>query len=240
MNKRIVMIAFKYLPLLLFPIFSVNPLQAQKDNALSPKEKQEGWVLLFDGTSTNNWRPYKNKASDGWKIENGELINKKDGVKNRADMITKEEYDSFEFVIDWKVDKGANSGIVYHANEKNNSSYESGPEYQLIDDKGYPQALEDWQKSGADYDMHPPTKVVSKPAGEYNHTRIVVKGAHVEHWLNGEKVADFDFWTPEWNALKAKSKFKDNKEWGMAKKGYIALQDHGGGISFKNIKIKKL
>jgi hypothetical protein len=213
---------------------------AGKDNTLSPQEKKEGWKLLFDGTSTKGWRTYQNKTSDGWMVANGELSCKLAGVKKRADLITAEKYDNFELSIDWKVAPGANSGIVYRATEKYGSSYESGPEYQLIDDNGYKDKLEDWQKSGADYNMHPPAKLAAKPAGEYNTTKIIVNKAHVEHWLNGEKVADFELWTPEWQELKAKSKFKDKADWAMAKSGYIALQDHGGGLWFKNIKIKKL
>jgi hypothetical protein len=210
------------------------------DNTLTEKERKEGWKLLFDGKTTKGWKTYKNKQSDGWQIANGELSCKSEGVKSRADLITVEQYGDFELSIDWKVAPGANGGIVYRCNEENGSSYESGNEYQLIDDLGYKDKLEDWQKSGADYAMHPPTKLAANAAGQYNTTRIVAKGAHVEHWLNGEKVADFEMWTPEWEALKAKSKFADKADWAKSKKGQIALQDHGGGLTFKNIKIKKL
>jgi hypothetical protein len=211
-----------------------------KDNTLTTNEKNQGWKLLFNGVDTKGWRPYKNAPSDGWEVINGELVNKKAGVKNRADLITIDKYDDFEFSVDWKVEKGANSGIVYRCVEGKGPSYESGPEYQLIDDNGYEHKLEDWQKSGSNYAMHPPSKLTTKPVGEYNTTRIVVKGAHVEHWLNNEKVVEYDFWTPEWQELKTKGKWKDAKDYGLAKTGYIALQDHGGGISFKNIKIRKL
>jgi hypothetical protein len=220
-------------------VSAFRPFQ-NKDNTLSAAEKKAGYILLFDGKNTNGWRSYNNKPSDGWEIVNGEIHNKETGVQHRADLTTVEEYGDFELLVDWKVGKSANSGILYRVIEGDRASYETGPEYQLIDDHGYHAKLEDWQKSGADYAMHPPSAIASKPAGEYNHTKIIVKGAHVEHWLNGQKVADFDFWTPEWNALKAKGKWKDAKEYGMAKKGHIALQDHGGGIWFKNIKIRKL
>ena len=110
----------------------------------------------------------------------------------------------------------------------------------LIDDLGYPHKLNETQYSGSNYDMHPPGKHTAKPAGEWNTTKIVVKGAHVEHWLNGEKVVDYEFWTPEWQALKEKSKWKDAKDYGMAKQGHLALQDHGGGVWFKNLKVRKL
>lgn len=210
------------------------------DTILTPDEKKAGWVLLFDGKTTNGWRPYRNQASEGWEVVNGQLHCKEGNIAHRADLITIEQYDNFELVFDWKINKGYNSGVIYRAAESNRPAYETGPEYQLIDDEGYPDKLEDWQKSGADYAMHPPSSLASKPAGEYNQTKIVVNGAHVEHWLNGKKVVDFELWTPEWNALKAKSKWKDAQQYGMVKKGHIALQDHGGGIWFKNIKLRKL
>jgi 3-keto-disaccharide hydrolase len=212
----------------------------QGDNELTANEKKEGWILLFDGANIDDWRTYQNKEEDSWEIRDGQLYCKREGVSKRADLISRETFDDFELSIDWKVDHGANSGIIYRANEEHSASYESGPEYQLIDDEGYPEKLEDWQKSGSDYDMHPPAKIVSKPAGEYNHTVIKASGRHIEHWLNGEKVADFIIGSPEWIARKTKSKWKDLPNWGLASKGYICLQDHGGGIWFKNIKIRRL
>lgn len=183
---------------------------------------------------------YQNIPSDGWEVAGGELISKKEGVTKRADLITVDQYDNFELSFNWKVDKGANSGVIYHALEGDQPSYESGPEYQLIDDNGYVDKLEDWQKSGADYAMHAPMTLAAKPVGEYNHTKIVVNKSHVEHWLNGVKVVDFELWSPEWQQLKEKGKWKDIKDYGMAKKGYIAFQDHGGGVRFKNVKLRQL
>ena len=234
---KITMVASAAITVALFSFY--HPAQT-KDNELSTAEKKAGWKLLFDGKSTDSWRAYQNIANDSWEVLNGELHCKQDGVTKRADLITKDEYASFELQADWKVSKGANSGILYHVLETHRASYETGPEYQLIDDLGYEGKLEGWQKSGADYAMHPPLKIASKPVGEYNHARIVVKGDHVEHWLNGEKVADFHAWTPEWGKLKKEGKWKDYPDYGIAKSGYIALQDHGGGIWFKNIKIREL
>jgi 3-keto-disaccharide hydrolase len=183
---------------------------------------------------------YQNKPCDSWTVANGELYCKKEGTTKRADLISADEYDNFELSVDWKVAPGANSGIIYRASEDHGASFESGPEYQIIDDNGYVDKLEDWQKSGADYAMHAPTSLAAKPVGEFNNTRIVVNNAHVEHWLNGQKVADFELWSPEWQKLKAEGKWKDAKDYGMAKSGFIAFQDHGGGVWFKNIKLKKL
>ncbi|MGZ5133954.1 MAG: 3-keto-disaccharide hydrolase, partial [Flavitalea sp.] len=191
----------------------------EKDNVLSDAEKKAGWKLLFDGNTTKGWRMYQDKPSDGWEVVQGELISKKEGVTKRADLITADQYDNFELVFDWKVEKGANSGVIYRALENDKPSFESGPEYQLIDDNGYVDKLEDWQKSGADYAMHAPSTLAAKPVGEYNRTKIVVNKGHVEHWLNGVKVVEFELWTPEWQQLKAQGKWKDAKDYGMAKKG---------------------
>ena len=212
----------------------------QKDNTLTSDEKKQGWILLFDGESTKGWKGYKGREQEGWVVQNGELVCKEDDIKKRADLLTVGQYDNYELLIDWKIAPKHNSGIIYRCTEENGASFESGPEYQLIDDINYPGKLSDKQLSGANYDMHAPSSKVSKPAGEFNTTKIVVNRGHVEHWLNGVKVVEYEFWTPEWDAVKAQSKWKDVKPYGMAKTGHIALQDHGGGVSFKNVKIKPI
>jgi hypothetical protein len=212
----------------------------EKENTLSAKEKEQGWVLLFDGSTTNGWRNYKSAEADSWAVANGELYCKENGVNKRADLVTVNQYENYELAIDWKIVPKKNSGIIYMVTEENNASFESGPEYQLIDDLGYPDKLQDKQLSGANYDMHAPTVKVANPAGQYNRTKIVINNGHVEHWLNGTKVADYQLWIPEWEQLKAGSKWKDVKTYGMSKKGHIALQDHGGGVYFKNIKLRQL
>lgn len=226
--------------LVAFVMSGLSFIPSQPDNTLTESEKKAGWQLLFDGKTIDGWRPFKNRELDSWEVLNGELHTKRENQIKHGDLITKQQYADFELKVDWKVEKGANSGIIYHVLETHDISYETGPEYQLIDDVNYSEKLEDWQKSGADYAMHAPGSLMAKPAGEYNQTRLVVKGDHIEHWLNGVKVADFHAWTPEWEQLKNAGKFKDYPDYGKAKKGYIALQDHGGGVWFKNIKIRKL
>jgi hypothetical protein len=203
-------------------------------------EKDSGWKNLFDGKTLNGWRTYRNEPADSWEVVDGQLHAKPGAGLHRADLVTTESYGSFDLQWDWKVDKGANSGMLYHVQETHEQPYETGPEYQLIDDSGYPGKLEDWQKSGADYAMHPPLHMAVKPRGEYNHSRIVVSGDHIQHWLNGVLVADFRAWTPEWLQLKQKGKWKDYPDYGNAKTGLIDLQDHGGGVWFRNIRIKVL
>ncbi|MBC7849595.1 MAG: DUF1080 domain-containing protein [Chitinophagaceae bacterium] len=211
-----------------------------EDNVLSAKEKKAGWTLLFDGKSLNGWKSFKGRQQDGWTVANGELYCKSEEVPKRSDLITSEMYDNYELDFDWKISAQHNSGVVYRCTEDNGATYESGPEFQLIDDLGYPGKLSDKQLSGANYDMHAPTLKVVKPAGEFNNSKIIVNKAHVEHWLNGVKVVEYELWSPEWEATKAISKWKDVKPYGMSKTGYIALQDHGGGIAFKNVKLRKL
>ena len=214
-----------------------------KDNSLTQSEKKSGWKLLFDGKTLNGWRMYQNIATECWGINNGELYCKGDNNeenKLRADIITTEQYDNFELSVDWKIDPESNSGIMYQVTEQYEKPYLSGPEYQIIDDIGFPQKLEDWQMTGADYAMYTASSRPTKPIGQYNTSRIIVKGAHQEYWLNNVKVVDFEAFTPDWENRKATGKWKIAPEYGIAKNGYICLQDHGGGVWFKNIKIRKL
>ena len=223
-------------------LFLLAPFQSssQSDNAITRKEKKEGWILLFDGKTLNGWKGFKDRAAAGWAVENGELLCKEGNIKGRSDLITTDQFENFELSIDWKIAPRHNSGIIYMVTEETGATYESGPEYQLIDDLGYPDPLKDVQLSGSNYDMHPPLEKVVKPAGEYNTTRILVNKGHVEHWLNGVKVVEYELWTSEWEQTKLQSKWKDVATYGQSATGHIALQDHGGGVWFKNIKLRKL
>ncbi|HYK57710.1 MAG TPA: DUF1080 domain-containing protein, partial [Flavisolibacter sp.] len=158
----------------------------------------------------------------------------------RADLITTGQYENFDLSFDWKISPQGNSGVMYLVTEEFPAAYLSGPEYQLIDDLNFPSKLEDWQKTGANYAMDAAPAAQPKPVGEWNHTRIVVDKGHVEHWLNGTKVVDYQLWTEEWKQKKATGKWKDAPGYGLSKKGHIALQDHGSEAWFKNIKIKEL
>lgn len=228
--------AIQSLFILLMPFLA----QAQSDNTLTKKEKKEGWTLLFDGKTLKGWKGFKDRAAAGWQVENGQLMCKEGNIQGRSDLITTAMYENFELKIDWKIAPKHNSGIIYMVTEEAGATYETGPEYQLIDDLGYPDPLKDVQLSGANYDMNPPAKKVAKPAGEYNETRILVNKGHVEHWLNGVKVVEYELWTPEWEQTRANSKWKDVETYGQSASGYLALQDHGGGVWFKNIKLRKL
>ena len=224
---------------IILSLFSCS--QKEKLNTLSQKEIDEGWELLFDGKTLDNWKTFNAGAVTGWKIIDGVLCNSGVGSDHGGDIITKKEYGDFELYLEWKVDSQSNSGIFYHVQEGlTNAIYESGPEYQLIDDKGWPTQLEDHQYSGANYGMNAPKNAKVVPIDKWNTTRIIVNGQHVEHWLNGTKVVEYELWTPEWEELKAGSKWADAPEYGMAKSGHIGLQDHGGQTMFRNIKIREL
>ena len=213
--------------------------QNDKINTLSEKEKKEGWQLLFNGKDLNGWRTFQGKDISGWKVIDGVLNNSGVGSDHGGDIITKAKFQNFELALEWKIAPQSNSGIFYHVNEKIGTAiYESGLEYQLIDDKGWPDRLRDDQHSGANYGMHAPKNAVVKDSNEWNQTRIVVDGTHVQHYLNGVKVVDYQLWDNDWLLLKEKGKWKDYPYYGMARKGPIGLQDHGGLAQFRNIKIK--
>ncbi len=219
-------------------------------NTLTKKEAAEGWVLLFDGETTNGWRNYNSTdPNTAWHVVDGCLQAKGSGDDATGYIVTEKEYENFILSWDWKLSKGGNSGMLYHVVESPRFSvpYVTGPEYQLIDVEGWEEAnaptkLEEWQKLGVDYAMHLPdqSKMKVNPQGEWNNSMIVFDNGHVEHWLNGEKIVEFEAWTDDWFARKASGKWGNATEYGLASKGVICLQDHGYPASFRNIKIKEL
>ena len=210
-------------------------------NALTGAERAAGWRLLFDGKTTAGWHTFGKDRVVGWEIAGGELVALGQGGDHANDVLTDEEFENFELMVDWKFSPKAKSGIFYNVVEKGyDMAYATGPEYQLIDDDGWPDKLEAWQQTAANYAMHTPTKKATKPIGQWNQTRIVVNRGHVQHWLNGAKVVEYDLWTPEWERLVKAGKWKDYPGYGRAKLGRIGLQDHGNKISFRGIKIRPL
>lgn len=215
------------------------------DNYITNTQLKLGWQPLFDGKTTNGWHTYGAKTVRGWAVENGELVALgQAGHEGSAnDIVTDREFENFELELDWKISPTGNSGIFFNVVEDPAlypAVYATGPEYQLIDDVGFPAKLENWQKTAANYAMHEAPKARPKPVGQYNHTRLVVNQGRVEHWLNGKKVVEYQLWTPEWETLVRTGKWKDYPGYGRAKRGRIGLQDHGSKIWFKNIKIREL
>lgn len=211
-------------------------------NVLTPDEVANGWQLLWDGKTFNGWHTFNKDSVIGWEIKDGLLISLGQGGDYANDIVTDKEFENFELSIDWKLSPGGNSGLFFNAVEKKYPQiYAMAPEYQLIDDLGFPEKIEDWQKTAACYGMYvaDSTKTL-KPIGEFNNSKIVVKNGHVEHWLNGKKVVEYQMWSDDWNKRLKDAKWKDFPDFGTAKKGKIGIQDHGQSNSFKNIKIKVL
>ena len=215
----------------------------ETNNTLTDAQKAEGWKLLFNGQTLDGWQFYKGKEATNWVVIDGSLHSKSDSSKV-ADIRTTEQYGNFELAFDFKVSPKGNSGVMYRVTEEFDEPYYSGPEYQVIDDKGWPDKLSDSQKTASNYDMNAAPQDNAKPAGEWNTGKIVVNGNHVEHYLNGAKVVEYDFNSDDWKKRKAASKWKDAKGYGMAKSGYIDFQAHkdenGGEIWYRNIMIKTL
>ncbi|QZT38457.1 DUF1080 domain-containing protein [Halosquirtibacter xylanolyticus] len=210
-------------------------------NHLTKQEQKQGWELLFDGKTTNGWRTYGKDDISGWKVIDGVLYNSGKGSDHGGDIITMKEYDNFELYIEWRIDSKSNSGIFYHVNDKvENAIYKTAPEYQLLDDKGWPTKLNASQYTGANYAMNPPTGAEVRPLHEFNNSRIIVNGPHVEHWLNGVKVVDYELWSESWEQNVKDCKWSKYPNYGRFKKGHIGLQDHGGSTRFRNIKIRRL
>lgn len=224
-------------------IISRSYSQNAVDNTLSKEQKEQGYKLLFDGKTMNGWRTYQNKSAESWSVDSGTLHCKGSSANYgaiTADLVTKDEYENFDLTVDWKISPKGNSGILYMVREDSAYSYLSGPEYQIVDDKNFPEKLKDWQLTAANYAMDPAPTAIPSPVGEWNHTRIVVNNGHVEHWLNDKKVVEYELYSDDWKKKKMAGKWKDVSSYGQSKKGHISFQNHGSEAWFKNIKIKEL
>lgn len=223
---------------------------AQPVNKLTKKEKKEGWTLLFNGKDFSGWRQCNGKAmpanwvleDDAMKVVIGE--GKKPGQGANGDILFGDKkFKNFELSIDWKASKMANSGIFFNVREvPGKPIYYAAPEIQVLDNKDATDNKIDSHLAGSLYDMLPADPKTVKPAGEWNTIVIKVKDGQVTHTQNGAQVVKYSLWTPEWDALVAKSKFKSFPGFteGIAKEGYIGLQDHGYEVWFRNIKIREL
>ena len=223
---------------------------AQKVNSLTKQEKKEGWVLLFDGKDFNGWRQCNGTTMPAnWKIDKGTMNvftgeGKKPGQGSDGDIVySVKKFKNFELSVDWNAGKMGNSGIFYYVREvPGKPIYYAAPEIQVLDnvdatDNKLPSHL-----AGSLYDILPADPKTVHPSGSWNTMVVRVKDGQVTHTQNGVKVVSYTLWTPEWDAMVAKSKFKTFPGWteGIAKEGYIGLQDHGYPIWFRNIKIREL
>ncbi|WP_321342783.1 DUF1080 domain-containing protein [uncultured Draconibacterium sp.] len=221
-------------------------------NQLTKKEKEEGWVLLFDGKTSEGWRGNnKDHFPTGWEVVDGTLHCKASGqgeagARDGGDIITTKEYSNFHLKMEWKIAEGGNSGIFYLGKEHEGwPIYKTAPEMQVLDNERHPDALlgkDGNRKAGSLYDLIPAKPQNAKPAGEWNTVEIICYNGTVVHKQNGETVVEYHLWTDDWKELVAGSKFPGlNPDWAnVAKEGVIALQDHGDNVWFRNIKIKEM
>ncbi|HJQ19927.1 MAG TPA: DUF1080 domain-containing protein [Gemmatimonadaceae bacterium] len=196
------------------------------------------WRSLVTGADLSAWRGYHSETvPDGWTASNGVLTKS----KGTGDIITRDQFGDFELTFDWKLTRGGNAGVFYRGTEEYDHIYWSAPEYQLLDDAHHADGRDRLTSAGAAYALYPPPAGIVKPADEWNSSRLIVRGGHVEHWLNGKKVVDYELWSPDWEAKVKASKFASYPNYGRAKKGYIGIQgDHDGVLTLRNIRIREL
>jgi len=205
----------------------------------APASDEAGFVPLFDGTTLAGWHLYRKPGTpvSGWSAVDGVLTR----TAASGDLISDREFGDFDLRFEWKISPGGNSGVFYRVGEDEENAYWTGIEYQILDNEHHPDGRNGPDRhAAAVYGMYAPDGAQTVPVGEWNQARIVARGAHVEHWLNGVKVADYELWTPEWKARVAQTKFKDWPRFGMLPKGHIGLQDHGDEVSYRNIRVKEL
>ncbi len=231
-------------------VFAMSGFGQDKYNVLTKKEKKEGWVLMFDGKTTEGWRSYNKEAfpEKGWVVEEGTLhvIGSSRGeAGGGGDLLYDKKFRNFELSLEWKVSEGGNSGIFYLAQEiPNEPVWKSAPEMQILDNDKHPDAklgVDGNRAAGSLYDLIPGDMKAVKPAGEWNQVKVLVYKGTVVHYVNGKQVLEYHLWTEDWKKMVLNSKFKDY-EWFLntAEEGYIVLQDHGDDVWFRNIKIREM
>lgn len=225
--------------------YSTKPI-SMEPNTISPGTQKTGWKLLFDGKTTNGWHSYlKTEPGSAWKVVDGAITLDVDAKKNGAsggDLVTNEEFENFELMLDWKISEGGNSGIIFsiHEDKKYNASYLTGPEMQVLDDDKHSDGKILKHNAGDLYDLKQSVKRATKPVGEWNEVRIIKNNGKLSFWLNGVETVKTVIGSPEWNEMVANSKFKSWEGFAKYPKGKIALQDHGDRVWYRNIKIKNL
>lgn len=226
---------------------AVNYHYQKSEQLFGYADQRSKWEILFNGKDLSQWRQaYKDSIpTSGWSVENNTLSVQK-GRKG-GDILTRESYQNFELVFDFKLTEAANSGIKYHVNAIENTQSKKtsmmGIEYQIIDDYNHPEIKDSpnsAMSTGAAYLLYPPIGKKLKPAGEWNTGKIIVKGNYVEHWLNGIKIVSYFKGTDDFDARVGKTKFKDYPEYAKSNTGYIMLTDHGDQVYFRNIKVRRL
>lgn len=205
---------------------------------ITAAERADGWRVLFDGTGLEAWRGYRKPATpEGWQVVDGSLVLVAAGA---GDIITREQFRNFDLRLEWKVAPGGNSGIFYRATEEGNYIWQSASEMQVLDDERHADGKSELTSAGSNFALYAVPRGISRPAGEWNTVRLLVDGSHVEHWLNGVKVVEYELGSAEWEARVRASKFASMPLYGRAQQGHIGLQDHGDRVEFRNIRIRVL
>jgi hypothetical protein len=213
----------------------------KEPNTLTQAEREAGWRLLFDGKTTAGWRLYQGRSMpESWKVVDGSLVSLPGPDETKGDIVTIEEFDDFELTLEWKMAPGGNSGVIYRVTEELKYPWESGLEYQVLDNTRHEDRHNPLSSASACYALYPPSRDMTRPGGEWNRSRIVARGRHIEHWLNGEKVVEFEIGSEDWGAHVKTSKFINTRGFGRAPRGRICLQDYGFPIAFRSIKIRPL
>lgn len=221
-------------------MLSCSAKDQSKTEDIKSEIQSSEWTQLTSGTSLDQWEMYKGSEITGWKLENGELIASGAGWDAGEDLITKKTYENFELNLEWKIEEANSSGIFYYVQKSYISPiYENAPEYQVLDDKGWPEEMKPNQLTAGSYAMYAAEGAEVKHVGEWNSTKIIVKYPHVEHWLNGKKVVEYEFGSEDWKMRKAAGKWAEVTDYGIAKSGHIGLQN-AGLVTYRNIKIKEL
>jgi hypothetical protein len=214
-----------------------TPKDPEGPNTLTRAERVAGWRLLFDGQSTSGWRGFRQASMpEGWKVIDGALTRDTAG----GDVITTDSFSNFELALEWQIAPAGNSGIMYRVSEAAELTFLSGPEMQVIDNAQNPDGGTAVTSAGACYALYGPSRDVTRPAGSWNEVRLVASGSHIEHWLNGVKVVEYELGSADWFAKVQASMFRDVQTYGREPSGHIALQDHGDRVAYRSIKIKLL
>lgn len=226
--------------ILAFAVVACAPDSPDGDGDDAEEAAPAGWVALFDGTDLSAWRGYQREGvPTGWQVRDGILV-LDPSAGDGGDIVTRERFGDFELELEWRVEPGGNSGIFYRADEDAAAIWHHAPELQLLDDDAHADGAAGATSAGACYALYAPTEDVVRPAGEWNHVRIVVRGPRVEHWMNGTKIVDYEVGSDDWDQRVAASKFAAYPGFGEAAEGRIGLQDHGDVVWFRDIRIRPI
>jgi hypothetical protein len=232
--------------LLLKPIRAIPPeylrqIQSDVPNTLTAVEREQGWKLLFDGKTTDGWRGFgSQEVQDGWQVRDGALVGtmvEGEESKKPVDLVTNEAFDNFELQFEWKTPSGGNSGVFFRVSEDAQAVHELAPEFEIRDNAAWTDSP---YTAGANYGLHVPARDATQPVGQWNHSSILVEGDHVEHWMNGEKVVEYDLFSPDWLKRLKRSGFDGAADFAKSRKGPIALQNYGHEVAFRNIKVRPI